>query len=52
MLCNWSGIELFKADYLTLNPTHTKLTLTDQRTGHVAFYVRSGQEQKFACTAK
>lgn len=38
--------------YLTVNPSHTKLTLTDQRTGHVAFYVRSGQEQKFACTAK
>ncbi len=38
--------------YLTVNPSHTKLTLTDQRTGHEAFYVRSGQEKKFQCTAK
>jgi hypothetical protein len=38
--------------YLTVNSEHTKLTLTDQRTGHLAFYVRSGQEKKFNCTAK
>ena len=38
--------------YLTINPAHTKLSLTDQRTDHVAFYVRSGQEKKFTCTAK
>lgn len=38
--------------YLTVNSERTKLTLTAQRTGHVAFYVRSGQESKFSCTAK
>jgi hypothetical protein len=38
--------------YLSLNSAATKLTLTDQRTGHVAFYVRSGQEKHFGCTAK
>lgn len=37
---------------LTVNSEQTKLTLTDQRTGHVAFYVHGGQEKKFNCTAK